>query len=55
VSKLNSFEENVCENANTHAHNGLHKVVLVHLQRMWSLKGGEGFEILSIEKVFLWT
>ena len=37
----NSFGENVCENANTRALGGLHVVVLAHLLRRWSLRGGE--------------
>jgi hypothetical protein len=37
----NSFGENVCENANTRALSGLHVVVLAHLLRRWSLRGGE--------------
>jgi len=40
---LTFFEENDCEIANTHAHIGLHLVVLAHLQRRWSLRGREGF------------
>jgi hypothetical protein len=43
----NSFEENDCENTNTHAHGDVHLVVLAHLQRRWSLSGRVGFEILS--------
>jgi hypothetical protein len=39
----NSFEENNCENANTHAHGDVHLVVLSHLRRRWSLSGREGF------------
>jgi hypothetical protein len=38
----NSFEENVCENANTLAHVVDHMVVLAHLQRRRSLSGREG-------------
>jgi hypothetical protein len=38
----NSFEENVCENANTRAQGGDHLLVLAHLRRRWSLSGREG-------------
>jgi hypothetical protein len=38
----NSFEENVCENANTLAHVVDHMVVLAHLRRRRSLNGREG-------------
>jgi hypothetical protein len=38
----NSFEENVCENANTLAHVVDHMVVLAHLRRRRSLSGREG-------------
>jgi hypothetical protein len=45
----NSFEENDCENANTHAHDGVHLVVLAHLRRRWSLNSREGFGVLSAQ------
>jgi uncharacterized protein YaaW (UPF0174 family) len=38
----NSFEENVCKNANTLAHVVEHLVVLATLRRRWSLSGREG-------------
>jgi hypothetical protein len=38
----NSFEENVCENANTLAHVVDHMVVLAYLRRQQSLSGREG-------------
>jgi hypothetical protein len=38
----NSFEENVCENANTLAHVVDHMVVLAHLRRRRSLSGRKG-------------
>jgi hypothetical protein len=38
----NSFEENVCENANTLAHVVDHMMVLAHLRRRWSLSDREG-------------
>jgi hypothetical protein len=38
----NSFEENVCENANTLAHVVEHLVVLAPLRRQWSLSGRDG-------------
>jgi hypothetical protein len=41
VECLTPLEKNVCENANTRAHGGLHVVVLAHLLRRWSLRGGE--------------
>jgi hypothetical protein len=41
-SMPNSFEENVCENANTLAHVIDHMVVLAHLRRRRSLSGREG-------------
>ena len=31
----------------THMHDGIHMVVLTYLQRRWSLKGRDGFGILS--------
>jgi hypothetical protein len=37
----NSFEENDCENTNTHAHGDVHLVVLAYLQRRCCLRGGE--------------
>jgi hypothetical protein len=43
----NSFEENVCENANILAHVVDHIVVLAHLRRRWSLRGREVFGVLS--------
>jgi hypothetical protein len=45
---VNSFEENDCENANTRAHGDVHMVVLAHLRRQWSLRGREGFGVLSL-------
>jgi hypothetical protein len=36
---VNSFEENDCENANTHAHGDVHLVVLAHLRRRCSFIG----------------
>jgi hypothetical protein len=38
--------KNDCENANTHAHDDLHMVVLAYLRRWWSLSGREGFGFL---------
>jgi hypothetical protein len=35
------------ENANTHAHDDVHLVMLAHLRRRWSLSGKEGFGFLS--------
>jgi hypothetical protein len=39
--------KNHCENANTHAHDGVHLVVLAHLRRRWSLSGREGFGVFE--------
>jgi hypothetical protein len=49
-SVANSFEENDCENANTHAQGGDHLLVLAHLQRRWSLSGREGFGFRGIRR-----
>jgi hypothetical protein len=43
----NFFEENDCENANTHAHGDVHLMVLAYLRRRWSLSGRDGFGALS--------
>jgi hypothetical protein len=49
----NSFEENDCKNANTHAHGDVHLVVLAHLQRRWSLSGREGFDaFMEVKRLF---
>jgi hypothetical protein len=39
--------KNDCKNANTHAHDDVHLVMLAHLRRRWSLSGREGFGFLS--------
>jgi hypothetical protein len=39
--------KNDYENANTHAYDGVHLVVLAHLRRRRSLNGREGFGYLS--------
>jgi hypothetical protein len=49
----NSFEENDCENANTHVQGGEHLLVLAHLRRQWSLSGRDGFMTLSDSGVFV--
>jgi hypothetical protein len=37
----------IVKNANTHAHGGVHLVVLAYLQRRWSLSDRKGFGFFS--------
>jgi hypothetical protein len=44
--------KNDCENANTHAHDGVHLVVLAHLRRRWSLSDREAVEFEEMKCLF---